>query len=164
VREEQAKKTLVIENGIWKCCRVAGGPPSNSIPWASSLILDSRDVGKTLADKLLDEATRSGTTTTSVMENRGALQSRLGAAASLLFTTTYCCEALSTNEPMSSVYGVDTLLTSGLSTLIEPLESMFDNDIENLSGRAEAIKELKGALDLLKAELALSGAKQSFEV
>jgi hypothetical protein len=162
--EEQAKKTLVMENGIWECCRVAGGPPSNFIPWASTLILDSRDVGNTLADKLLGEVTRSGTSAMSMMDNRGVLRRSLSAAASLLFTITYCCEAVSTNEPMPSLYGMDTSLSAGLSTLIEPLESMFDNDIENLSGRAEAVKELKGALDLLKAELALSGAKQAFDL
>ena len=139
------------------------GPPSSSIQWASALSLDAQTSAKVISQKLLSERYNWDDCEEAQEQiptgDRSSLENRLAAAGSLLFTAEYCCEAAIAEISVSTSCGVEAAFNAGM----ELFESAASSDLYHPEA-AVATRELKDAVDMLKAELALSSARRRLQV
>ena len=154
---EHASRSRAIEMSIREFCRCSLAPPSSTIPWVSALTLDSHTGAKVIARNLLDER-HCASNDPSHVDDSSILENRIVAAGSLLFISEYCCEAAVAETSASSTYEYD----STFNACMELVESMSANDLYPPEA-SMASSELKHAVDMLKAELALSSAKLALQ-
>ena len=154
---EHARKNRAIEMSIRDFCRCSLGPRSSTIPWVSALALDSHTSAKVISKKLLDER-HCASSDSSHVDELSVLENRIVAAGSLLFISEYCCEAAVAETSASSTYEYDATFNA----CMELVESMTANDLYPQEA-SKASRELKHAVDMLKAELALSSAKLTLQ-
>jgi hypothetical protein len=150
---ESREKEVAIDAAVREHCSSKSDPPTVSFRWANGLALDSATSGKELADKLCGKENGKKTS----------------AAATYLFLTNYCFGLLSKSDAKASFSAIDNILRMGIDQLLQVSAISTDlpagDDLVHglVTERSDAIGELKGALESLKAEAAFSLVKQSFE-
>lgn len=157
---ERREKEAAINAATREHCWSKSDPPTVSVRWATGLAFESATSGKELADKLCEKENGDG--------DRSVVE-KTSAAATYLFLTNYCFGLLSKSDAKASFSAIDNILRMGVDQILQA--SVISTDLPDgddlvhglVTERSDAIRELKEALESLKAEAAFSLVKQSFD-